>query len=71
MKSKFYKENIDMTVKELMKKLEECNNPDAIVTIHNEDVFINGEYEVTNLEVQEYNNTVLIDSDHENLVEEY
>lgn len=60
-----------MTVKELMKKLEECNNPDAIVAIPNEDVFINGEYEVTNLEVQEYNNTVLIDSDHENLVEEY
>lgn len=70
MKSKFYKENIDMTVKELMKKLEKCN-PDSIVIIPNEDTFINGEYEVTNLEVQDYNNTVLIDSDHENLVEEY
>jgi len=70
MKSKFYKENIDMTVKELMKKLEKCN-PDSIVVIPNEDTFINGEYEVTNLEVQDYNNTVLIDSDHENLVEEY
>lgn len=70
MKSKFYKENIDMTVKELMKKLEKCN-PDSIVIIPNEDIFINGEYEVTNLEVQDYNNTVLIDSDHENLVEEY
>ena len=70
MKSKFYKENIDMTVKELMKKLEKCN-PDSIVVIPNEDIFINGEYEVTNLEVQDYNNTVLIDSDHENLVEEY
>lgn len=70
MKSKFYKENIDMTVKELMKKLEKCN-PNSIVVIPNEDTFINGEYEVTNLEVQDYNNTVLIDSDHENLVEEY
>mgnify|MGYP007005736944 FL=1 len=70
MKSKFYKENIDMTVKELMKKLEKCN-PDSIVIIPNEDTFINGEYEVTNLEVQDYNNTVLIDSNHENLVEEY
>ena len=60
-----------MTVRELIEKLEECNNPDAIVTIHNEDVFENGKYEVTNLEVQDYNNTVLIDSDHENLVEEY
>lgn len=70
MKSKFYKENIDMTVKELMKKLEKCN-PNSIVVIPNEDTFINGEYEVTNLEVQDYNNTVLIDSNHENLVEEY
>lgn len=70
MKSKFHKENIDMTVKELMKKLEKCN-PDSIVVIPNEDTFINGEYEVTNLDVQDYNNTVLIDSDHENLVEEY
>lgn len=60
-----------MTVRELIEKLEECNNPDAIVTIPNEDVFENGKYEVTNLEVQDYNNTVLIDSDHENLVEEY
>ncbi|SCI20888.1 Uncharacterised protein [uncultured Eubacterium sp.] len=60
-----------MTVRELIEKLEECNNPDAIVTIPNEDVFVNGKYEVTNLEVQDYNNTVLIDSDHENLVEEY
>lgn len=60
-----------MTVRELIEKLEECNNPDAIVTIPNEDVFINGEYEVTNLEVQDYNNTVLINSDHENLVNEY
>lgn len=59
-----------MTVKELMKKLEKCN-PDSIVVIPNEDTFTNGEYEVTNLEVQDYNNTVLIDSDHENLVEEY
>jgi hypothetical protein len=70
MKSKFYKENIDMTIKELIKKLEKCN-PNSIVVIPNEDTFINGEYEVTNLEVQDYNNTVLIDSDHENLVEEY
>ena len=60
-----------MTVRELIEKLEECNNPDSIVVIPNEDVFINGEYEVTNLEVQDYNNTVLINSDHENLVEEY
>lgn len=60
-----------MTVRELIEKLEECNNPDAIVTIPNENVFINGEYEVTNLEVQDYNNTVLINSDHENLVNEY
>lgn len=60
-----------MTVRELIEKLEECNNPDAIVTIPNEDVFENGKYEVTNLEIQDYNNTVLIDSDHENLVEEY
>lgn len=59
-----------MTVKELMKKLEKCN-PNSIVVIPNEDTFINGEYEVTNLEVQDYNNTVLIDSDHENLDEEY
>lgn len=59
-----------MRVKELMKKLEECN-PDAIVTIPNEDVFVNGEYEVTDLEVQDYNETILINSDHENLVEEY
>lgn len=59
-----------MTVKELMKKLEKCN-PDSIVVIPNEDIFTNGKYEVTNLEVQDYNNTVLIDSDHENLVEEY
>lgn len=70
MKSKFYKENIDMTIKELIKKLEKCN-PNSIVVIPNEDTFINGEYEVTNLEVQDYNNTVLIYSDHENLVEEY
>lgn len=70
MKSKFYKENIDMIIKELIKKLEKCN-PNSIVVIPNEDIFINGEYEVTNLEVQDYNNTVLIDSDHENLVEEY
>lgn len=59
-----------MTVKELMKKLEKCN-PNSIVVISNEDTFINGEYEVTNLEIQDYNNTVFIDSDHENLVEEY
>ena len=59
-----------MTVRELMKKLEECN-PDDIVVIPNEDTFINGEYEVTDLEVQDYNNTVLIYSNHENLVEEY
>lgn len=59
-----------MTVRELMEKLEECN-PDDIVVIPNEDVFINGEYEVTDLEVQDYNNTVLIYSTHENLVEEY
>lgn len=70
MKSKFYKENIDMTVKELMKKLEKCN-PDSIVVIPNEDIFVNGEYETTDLEVQDYNNTVRIDSDHENLVERY
>lgn len=59
-----------MTVKELMKKLEKCN-PDSIVVIHNEDIFVNGEYEAIGLEVQDYNNTVLIDSNHENLVEEY
>ena len=59
-----------MTVRELMEKLEECN-PDDIVVISNEDVFVNGEYEVTDLEVQDYNNTVLIYSTHENLVEEY
>ena len=59
-----------MIIKELIKKLEKCN-PNSIVVIPNEDIFINGEYEVTNLEVQDYNNTVLIDSDHENLVEEY
>ena len=59
-----------MTVRELMEKLEECN-PDDIVVISNEDVFVNGEYEVTDLEVQDYNNTVLIYSNHENLVEEY
>lgn len=70
MKSKFYKENIDMTVKELMKKLEKCN-PDSIVVIPNEDIFVNGEYKAIGLEVQDYNNTVLIDSNHENLVEEY
>lgn len=70
MKSKFYKENIDMTVKELMKKIEKCN-PDSIVVIPNEDIFVNGEYETTDLEVQDYNNTVRIDSDHENLVEGY
>lgn len=70
MKSKFYKENIDMTVKELMKKLGKCN-PDSIVVIPNEDIFVNGEYEAIGLEVQDYNNTVLIDSNHENLVEEY
>jgi hypothetical protein len=69
MKSKFYKE-IGMTVKELMKKLEKCN-PDSIVVIPNEDIFVNGEYEAIGLEVQDYNNTVLIDSNHENLVEEY
>ena len=59
-----------MTVRELMEKLEECN-PDDIVIISNEDVFVNGEYEVTDLKVQDYNNTVLIYSNHENLVEEY
>ena len=59
-----------MTVKELMKKLEKCN-PDSIVVIPNEDIFVNGEYEAIGLEVQDYNNTVLIDSNHENLVEEY
>ena len=69
MKSKFYKE-IGMTGKELMKKLEKCN-PDSIVVIPNEDIFVNGEYEAIDLEVQDYNNTVLIDSNHENLVEEY
>lgn len=59
-----------MTVKELMKKIEKCN-PDSIVVIPNEDIFVNGEYETTDLEVQDYNNTVRIDSDHENLVEGY
>lgn len=59
-----------MTVKELMKKLENCN-PDSIVVIPNEDIFVNGEYKAIGLEVQDYNNTVLIDSNHENLVEEY
>lgn len=57
-----------MTVKELMKKLEKCN-PDSIVVIPNEDIFVNGEYEAIGLEVQDYNNTVLIDSNHENLVD--
>ena len=47
MKSKFYKE-IGMTVKELMKKLEKCN-PDSIVVIPNEDIFVNGEYEAIGL----------------------
>lgn len=60
---------MNMTVRELMEKLEECNNPDAIVTIPNEDVFINGEYEVT--EIYFNDDVVLIDSDHENLVEGY
>lgn len=59
-----------MTVEELIKELEKCD-PDAIVVISNEDTFINGEYEVTNLDIQGYNDTVLINSNHENLVEEY
>lgn len=59
-----------MTVRELIEKLEGCN-PEYIVVIPNEDTFINGEYEAIGLEVQNYNNTVLIDLNHENLVEEY
>lgn len=54
-----------MTVRELIEKLEECNNLDAIV----KEVFINGEYEVT--EIYFNDDVVLIDSDHENLVEGY
>ena len=55
-----------MTVKQLIKKLEHMPQ-EAIVTINNDDLFMNGEYEVTSVETYDCK-TVEICTDYEHRI---
>lgn len=57
-----------MTVEQLIKKLRSMPS-DAIVTVYNDDLYINGEYKATDIEVRD--NTVVIVTDYENIVDEW
>lgn len=56
-----------MTVSQLIKKLNKMPQ-DAIVTIANDDLWINGEYEVTSVETYDCK-TVEICTDYEHRIE--
>ena len=58
-----------MLVKDLIRKLEKCDQ-DAIVAIENVSLYINGTYEVTEVETYE-EGIVYVATDHEKLLEEY
>lgn len=56
-----------MLVKDLIKELEKYN-PDAIVVIENDSVYIDGTYEVT--DVDSYEDVIVyVTSDHERLID--
>ena len=58
-----------MTIKQLLNKLKKLPE-DAIITIPNDDLYINGDYIATGIEYYKDDNTVLIETDHKKLVRE-
>ena len=58
-----------MLVKDLIRKLEKCNQ-DAIVVVENVSLHIDGTYEATEVETYE-EGIVYVATDHEKLLEEY
>ena len=58
-----------MVVKDLIKKLEQCD-PNATVIVENDDTYFSGLYTVTEVVDCEDGN-IIIGSNHEKLVEKY
>lgn len=57
-----------MTVEALKKALNELPS-DAIITVCNDDLFVDGEYVATSVGFDRESNTVLIGTDHEELLD--
>lgn len=54
----------DMKVKQLIKKLEKLPE-DAVVVLTNTEIYVDGMYEVTDVDDWvDFNNTVVLDSNH-------
>ena len=56
-----------MNVKELKRKLDKLPD-DAVILVNNNSLFINGDYVATAIEYDKDDNTVLIETDHEDLI---